>query len=396
MKPDSISIDEARSLTISSLGLQGPRPRRAVREEDIAGVIRLLGVVQLDFVSVVAPAHLQVMFSRLGPFHPPVFDRAVYASGAFTEQWAHEASIIPVETWPLLRHKMAVRRLWPYGFDAFAAKHGEYCESILSAIREKGPVTAAGVPHPDGVERRIKGAWYSVPRATLEMYFVRGRLAVARRAGMARVFDLPERVLPAACLAGEPDPHEAQRQLLRIAARSYGVATADDLADYFRSPVRELLPRIAELVEAGMLLPVSVEGWRQRAYLHRDAKPRPCRLAALISPFDPLVWYRRRALRLFHFEHRFEIFVPQEKRKYGVYVLPFLLNDRLVARVDLKTDRAQSRLLVLSAVAEPGISGEDVAAPLAAELRSMIEWLGLEKVVAGRRGNLARALRAQL
>jgi len=393
-----LSLDDARWIAVGAVGLLAPRPTRAIRVADIRGAIRRLGLVQLDYVNVVTPAHYQVMFSRLGPFERSLFEKAVYSGGEFTEQWAHEASIIPVETWPLLRHRMETRRIWPSGFEAFAADHPDYASSILGRIRDAGPQTADDLPHPEGVERRLKESWFgTVPRAALEMHFARGRLAVVRRTGrLGRVFDLPERALPESCFGCDVEAHEAQRQLLMIAARAYGVATADDLADYFRMRLREVQPRVAELVERGELLPVEVEGWRARAYLHPEARvARRYSPSALISPFDPLVWYRRRAARLFHFDYRFEIFVPREKRKHGVYVLPFLLGNRLVARVDLKADRAGGRLLAPAAFLESGSDADEVAYALAAELRSMIEWLGLERVAVGRRGDLARALRAQ-
>jgi uncharacterized protein YcaQ len=232
----------------------------------------------------------------------------------------------------------------------------------------------------------------------LEAHFGFGALAIAtRRANFTREYDLAERVVPAAARAREVSREQAQRELLRRAARAHGVGTAADLADYFRMPVGEARPLLAELVEAGDLLPVRVEGWREPAYRHREARsPRRIAAAALLSPFDPVVWFRPRAARLFAFDHRFEIFVPQAQRRWGVYVLPFLLGERLVARVDLKADRPGRRLRVLAAHLEPGDDADEVAAPLAAELRTLAGWLDLDRVTAGRRGALARPLAAAL
>jgi uncharacterized protein YcaQ len=232
----------------------------------------------------------------------------------------------------------------------------------------------------------------------LEAHFGSGRLAVAaRRPDFSRAFDLPERVIPPAHLAQEVPVEEAQRELLRRAARALGVATVADLADYWRMKVGEARPRVGELVEAGELAPVRVEGWREAALLFRGARaPRRVQAAALLSPFDPLIWFRPRTRRLFGFDYRMEVFVPAPKRRWGVYVLPFLLGDRLVARADLKSDRAGQALRVLAAFGERDARADEVAPALAAELRTLARWLGLSRVRVERRGNLARALAAAL
>ncbi len=339
-------------------------------------------------------AHHLLFFSRLGPYDRALFDQCAYG-GEFTEQWAHEASVIPVETWPLLHHRMQAFRLRPWEFDRFAAEHREYCDWVLDEVRRRGPLGAADLPAPPGVER-LEGTWYSsVQRATLEMHFARGRLAVVRREGMARVYEVAERALPAR--ATPPALADADRELVRMAARAYGIATAADLADYWRMPVRSAAPRIRELVDSGDLLEAAVEGWRSPGYLHRDRTAPPTVAAcALISPFDPLVWYRARAERLFGFNHRFEIFVPAERRKWGAYVLPFLKGESLAARVDLKSDRANRALLVPAAFVEEGVDQAEIAGALAVELRLLAGWLQLPRIIAPRRGNLARALAAQL
>jgi uncharacterized protein YcaQ len=249
----------------------------------------------------------------------------------------------------------------------------------------------------DGGPRRIEGSWHgSVRRAVLEAHFGRGLLAVAeRRPDFARVYDLAERRIPREHHARVLGRTEAQRELLRRAARAHGVGTAADLADYYRMPVREARPRLAELVEEGALRAVRVAGWREPAYLHPEARlPGRVEAAALLSPFDPLVWFRPRAARLFDFDYRIEIFVPRPKRRWGYYVMPFLLGDRLVARVDLKADRPGRRLLVLAAYLEPLAEADPVATALAAELRTLADWLGLEAVVVEHRAGFGRPLAA--
>lgn len=278
-------------------------------------------------------------------------------------------------------------------------KRPDYVAWALDEVRAQGPLAADDLPEPEGVPRRMTDKWgwgRAVKRQVLEAHFGFGRLAVAdRRANFARVYDLAERLIPPEHHRRKVEREEAQRQLLRQAARAHGLGTAGDLADYYRMPVREARQRIAELVEAGELREVRVESWRQPAYLHPEARlPRRIDASALLSPFDPVVWTRARAARLFNFDYRIEIFVPQAKRRWGYYVLPFLLGDRFVARVDLKADRERRRLLVLAAYIEPDAEPGAVADALAAELRTMAAWLNLDSVAVGRRGGFARLLAA--
>ena len=399
MSREDFSLGEARRIALAAQGFDRSRPNRRVNARDLAGTIRRIGLLQIDYVNVLAPAQYQVLFSRLGPYERSRLDDLIYRGREFTEQWAHEASIVPVETWPLLRHRMETHRVRPYGFEKLMAQSPGYVEQVLDDVRARGPLTADDLADPEDIPRKIAGAWHgTVRRAVLEAHFGRGLLAVTdRRSNFARVFDLAERVLPSRHHSREVGREDAQRELLRLAARSFGIAAADDLADYYRMPVREARPRIAELVEAGELREVRVAGWRAPAYLCREARmPRRIAAASLLSPFDPVVWYRPRTSRLFEFEYRIEIWVPAEKRKWGYYCLPFLLGDRLVGRVDLKADRTGRRLLVLAAYIEihndPGV----VAKALARELHTMAEWLGLDSVAVERRGNLARELKAAL
>ncbi|MFN7993365.1 MAG: crosslink repair DNA glycosylase YcaQ family protein [Bryobacteraceae bacterium] len=390
-----ITLAQARRIALAALGFDRARPRRSPNARDLASVIRRLGLIQIDYVNVLVPAHYQVPFSRLGPYDRSAFDDLVYRTRQFTEQWAHEASIVPVDTWPLLRHRMERHRPRPWGFEEFLDANPGYADWVLQEVRARGPLVANELQYGEIPAQRIPGAWYSsVSRATLETHFGRGILAVAnRRPDFARIYDLTERVLPAEHHGRQIGHEEAQRTLLGQAGKALGIATEDDLADYYRMPIKEARPRIVELVEEGILRPVKVEGWRAAAYLHCDAAlPRSIVAASLLSPFDPVVWYRRRAARLFDFEYRIEIFVPQPQRRWGYYVLPFLLGDHLVARVDLKADRGAKRLLVPAAYIEDGFDAGYVAEALAKELRIMAGWLGLDSVSVGKRAGFGRVL----
>jgi hypothetical protein len=274
----------------------------------------------------------------------------------------------------------------------------KYLSEIIDLIKEKGAVTSQDLPPVAGPKRK-PGVWHrSIPRWALELHFGTGRLAVANRLpNFQRVYDLPERHIGAAHLKRRIDTHAAQRELLLLAANASGVATLADLADYYRMPVPEARPRVAELAEEGKLLPVRVEGWQETAYIIAAAQiPRNVECNALLSPFDPVVWYRPRTERLFGFHYRLEIYLPQAQRKWGYYVLPFLQDDRLVARVDLKADRAARCLLVQAAHAEPGIDLHHTCARLARELHAIAGWLGLDSVRVARRDTFARRLATEL
>jgi uncharacterized protein YcaQ len=399
MSQEHFTLNEARRIALAAQGFDRPRPNIKVNASHISRAIRQLGLVQIDFVNVLTPAHYQVLFSRLGSHEKSLLDDLVYRRREFTEQWAHERSILPVESWPLLRHRMETHRVRPWGFEKFLEQHPSYVAGALEEIRVRGPLSADDLPEPEGMPRRMSDKWgwgMNLKNQVLEAHFGFGRLVVAeRRPNFARTYDLAERVIPAEHHNRKVDREEAQRDLLLLAARSHGVGTVGDLADYYRMPIREARQRIAELVEAGDLREAQVEGWRELAYLHPKAKlPGRIEAAALLSPFDPVVWYRQRAARLFDFDYRIEIFTPQEKRRWGYYVLPFLLGERLVARVDLKADRAGRRLLVLAAYIEPGAEPGAVADALAAELWTMAEWLGLDSISVERRGGFARTLAA--
>jgi uncharacterized protein YcaQ len=398
MPQTQLTLREARRLALAAQGFDRPRPRKA-NAQHLRRLIHQLNLLQIDYVNVVVPAHYQVPFSRLGPYDRRALHDLVYRQRAFTEQWAHEASIVPMETWPLLRHRMDTHRVRPWGFAKVMEQYPEYVQRILEEVRARGPLAADELPEFDGVADCFEHAWFrSVPRATLEAHFGRGLLAVAdRRPDYARIYDLAERVVPAEHHGQRMDRAEAQSELLRQAAAALGVGTAADLADYFRMPVRDARPRLEELTAAGALHRVRVESWREPAYLHPAAQlPGRIEATALLSPFDPLIWFRPRLARLFEFDYRMEIFVPAEKRKWGVYVLPFLFDERLVARVDLKADREGRRLLVLSARREAHALIEPVAEALAKELQTMATWLGLDSVSVSQQGDFAGPLAVAL
>jgi uncharacterized protein len=368
--------------------------RRALRR-----VLGRVAVLQIDSVNVLVRSHYLPLFSRLGPYPTALLERAAYrAPRDLFEYWGHEASLLPVAAHPLFRWRMerAANEAWG-GMRRIQRERPGYVEAVLEQVRTEGPIAASEFEN-DGPRR--SGPWWDWHDAkrALEWLFWSGRVTSAGRRGFERLYDLPERVLPAAVLdtppLAEPD---AQRELVRIAARALGVATERDLRDYFRLGVGEARARVSELIEAGELWPVTVDGWRQQAYMHPDARvPRWVEARALLSPFDSLVWERDRTERIFGMQFRLEIYVPPGKRVHGYYVLPFLLGDALVARVDLKADRAAGVLRAQATWRQDGHGPGAVAEALAAELRSMAGWLGLERVEAADRGDLAPQLRQAL
>ncbi len=393
----------ARRIALAAQGFTGRRPARPPTARQIRELVARLGVLQLDSVNVFARAHYMPVFSRLGRYDRAVLDRlAAHTDGRvnrrFVEYWAHEASLIPVESHPLFRWRMASAHEDAWGRMArMAAQRPELIEQTLQLVIDEGPIraSATGIPRPAPQPGQMWN-WHE-GKVALEYLFWAGQITAARRVNFERWYDIPERVLPADILAAPtPTREDAQRQLMRIAAAALGIATEPDLGDYFRLPRAESKARVAELVAAGELAPVRVKGWGAPAYRWPAARrPRRVEARALLSPFDPLIWFRSRTERLFGFRYRIEIYTPAEKRIHGYYVLPFLLGDELVARVDLKSDRQRGVLLVQGAYAEPGVDPAHVAAELAQELHEVAAWLGLGAGVAVRpRGDLAARLGA--
>ena len=409
---DQLTKLQARRIALAAQGFTD-RPHTTPSMRTFDRTVARTGVLQVDSVNVLQRAHFMPLYSRMGPYDVDLLRRAQRGDGRaprrVVEYWAHVQALMPVELWPLMRHRMdhyrAERGKWGFTADA------ELEPRVLAAVRDRGPVTARDLEGDFSTGPRTKQHWgwnWSEARKVLDYLFLVGDVAIAgRNSQFEVVYDVPERVLPAAVLdAPTPTPQEAVTELVRRAARAHGVASAPDLADYYRLRLQptdgkaSVKVAIDELVESGELTPVTVQGWRRQAYLHRDARlPRRVAARTLLSPFDPVVWERARTEALFDFFYRIEIYVPAEKRLHGYYVLPFLLGDRLVGRVDLKADRAERLLLVPGAFAEDGAPPE-TADELAAELRRLAGWLGLDDVVVGHRGNLAgdlsRALRSAL
>ena len=402
-----LSAAEGRGTALAAQGMGRPRPKGRIDARRLRRAIDDVGLLQLDSVNVLCRSHYMPLFSRLGPYPRATLDRlashAETAAGPATragrdrrlfEYWGHEASLLPVELQPLLRWRMArAEKLTYKPVRRLAAEKPEVLQSVLRTVRERGPVRAADFATP---VRKSANPWFnwSEGKIALDYLFFAGRVCAAHRVHFERRYDLPERVLPETVLdAPTPAEDEAQRQLLLIAAARLGVATEPDLGDYFRLPRAESKARVAELVEAGALTPTRVEGWSALAYVTAGRLPTPAPEArALLSPFDPLVWSRPRTERIFGFRYRIEMYTPAAKRVHGYYVLPFLLGDRLVARLDVKSDRGARVLRVLGAFAEPGADPGAVASELADELRLLAGWLELEQVSVARKGDLAGKL----
>ncbi len=359
-------------------------------------MVERLGVVQIDSVNVLVRSHYLPAWSRLGAYAPDALDALAYKGPrAVFEYWGHEASLLPMSLHPLFRWRMAraADHAWRH-VRAMARRRG-FLDKVLALVAERGPLGAGDLD----VGKPGRAGWWewSEAKRAIEWLFYCGRVATASRRGFERLYDLTERVVPGAILdAKTPTEADAQRALVEVAARALGVATETDLRDYFRLGLAPARVAVAALVEGGTLVPTTVEGWGKLGYRHREARAVAIDAdrGALLSPFDSLIWARDRTERLFGMRYKLEIYTPEAKRVHGYYVLPFLLGDRLVARVDLKADRAAGTLLVQAAHAEPGVDRAVVSSALARELGGMAAWLGLARVEVARRGDLARLLAA--
>ncbi len=399
-----LSAAAARRIALAAQGFGVPRPAGAVTARHIRKVVDTMGLLQLDSVNVLSRSHYLPVFARLGPYPREVLDRLTgHTAGRmqreYVEYWAHEASLIPLTTHPLLRWRMARAHEESWGgMQRIAREQAELVAEVRRLVAERGPIRSADVL-PERQPRKPGQMWnWHAGKAALEYLFWAGEVGAARRVNFERRYDLIERVLPPA-IVDQPTParEDAQRELVRIAARAYGIATEPDLGDYFRLPRADSKQRVAELVEAGELLPVTVAGWDAPGYLWPAARrPRRVQARALLSPFDPLVWFRDRAKRLFGFHYRIEIYTPAAQRVHGYYVLPFLLDETLAGRVDLKADRQAGLLQVQSAWAEPGVDHGYVAGQLAVQLAELADWLDLGGVRVNGRGDLAPALAGAL
>ena len=392
-----ITLPQARRIALAAQGFADPRPTGKIDARQIRRVLDRIGLLQLDSVNVFCRSHYLPVLARLGPYPRDVLDRlAAHTAGPVRrelfEYWGHEASLLPMSMHPLLRWRMdsAEDDAWG-GVARLARERPGLVADVLAQVQATGPIRAS---HTGEVAPRKQSGemwnWHD-GKTALEWLFWTGQITAARRVNFERHYDVPERVIPAAVLgAPTPSPQDAQRELIRIAARALGVATEPDLGDYFRLPRTDSKARVAELVELGELETVQVDGWRAPAYLWPEARrPRRVEARALLSPFDSLIWFRPRTERLFGFRYRIEIYTPAAQRIHGYYVLPFLLGEHLVARVDLKSDRQAGALRVQSAFTELGQDPRATAQELAAELAATAEWLGLDRVEVMPRGDLA-------
>lgn len=386
-----LPLQRARRIVLGAQGLTSPRPPGRVDIRHLRRLFQDIGVVQIDSVNVVERAHHLTAFARLGPHERDLPWDAMGRRELF-EYWGHEASFLPIETWPLWRHRMERVGMWRRVRELEAQEPG-YIAGVEEEVARRGPLAPSDLE--DAGDRA--GPWWgwSKGKTALEYLFAKGRVTVAERRNFTRYYDVSERVIPSQHFGAEPVPRaEAQRTLLMMAARSLGLGTATDLADYYRLPIGEARAAVADLAAAGELEEIEVEGWRNTAYLHPEASiPRRVEEVRLLCPFDNLIFFRARVERLFGFHYRIEIYVPKPKRVYGYYVLPLLWGDRLVGRVDLKADRQAGVLLVPGAYAEDGEDFTAVAGAMAEELCLMAEWLGLDEIRVGRKGDVTEELR---
>jgi uncharacterized protein len=401
---ETIGPAAARRAALAAQGFADPRPSGPPTRRHLARVLDRVRLLQLDSVNVAVRAHYMPLFSRLGSYDRALVDDAAWAHSVrrprlLVEAWAHEASLLPVEQWPLLWSGAFPKRWWR-GYQPLVDRHPGLVDDVLAAVKELGPIGAGALEKALEAPTRPRPAgasWWerSDVKRICEYLFGTGILTTGTRRHFQRLYDLPERVLPPAVLAApQPDAAEAARTLVLGSAAALGVATEPELRDYYRIAPAHSQAAVAELVHTGELEQVRVRGWDRPVYRLPGARmPRRITGRALLCPFDPVVWERARTERMFGFRYRIEIYVPEPKRQYGYYVFPFLLDGELVARVDLKADRAAGVLRVPGAFAEPGADQPRVAAELAAELQVMAEWLGLDGFEVGERGELAAPLR---
>lgn len=389
-----LTADQARRIVLGRLGMARPRPSGRVDARHFRRLYDDIGVLQIDPINVLARAHHQVAMSRLGPYDTDALDRWMWKSGEVYESWIHVDATARVEVWPLLHHRRAATLPWR-AVRSVMDERPDFLATILEEVADRGPLSAAELDTDAG---RVE-VWgtRSLGRAALDYHHLRGDLAIAwRDRRMTAYFDLAERVIPAEWLSADPpEEDEAKRQLLLRAVRTVGVGTVADLADHHRQHVPTSRRLLAELAATGRVQEVEVDGWRGPVYADVELSvPRRIGAATLLNPFDPVMWNRPRVSRLFDLDYTVEIYVPAPKRRWGYYVLPFLLGDRLVALVDLKHDRKAGRLLVQAAHLLPGADRAAVLPPLVAELGTWAEWVGAAEVEVARVGDLAGPLAA--
>jgi uncharacterized protein YcaQ len=397
----SLTVSEARRIALAAQGFDGRDRSAKVNWTQMKRQLESLHLLQIDSVNVLCRSHYLPLYSRLGVYDRGALDaRSLKDSNrSLFECWAHEASLVRMELHPLMRWRMERARRGDGTYkamDQFGKENRSYLRDLLKFIEGHGPVAQSDLPQ----QHKGEGGWWgwSKNKLALETLFDQGLLTTARRDGFERIYDLAERVIPANVLdLPTPDESDCMRQLIELSSIALGIASEFDLRDYFRLPVGDSAKAVRENIEAGVLLPVQVDGWKKLAYVHRDAKvPRKASANALVSPFDPICWYRDRAERLFDFHYRIELYTPAPKRKFGYYVLPFLHGEQFGGRVCLKADRQNATLMVNACHIEAGRNADETCEVLAVELRRLAKWLELPSVTIINRGNLARHLQSAL
>ena len=386
-----IQPDAARRIALGAQGFGGKRPAGRIDARHFRRVMRQIGLVQLDSVNVCVRTHYMPFYARLGPYDRDQLDRWLNDSGENFEYWAHEAAVLPVDRYPLWRWKMETIRPWRRA-EALLDAHPDLIANVLDQVDQHGPLTVRDLDAPD---HRNETWWgYGPGKVALEVLFAQGQVSALRTNNFTRLYDIPDRMIPAEIVRDATiDKVKSYRTLLRDATRHHGIGTSSDIADYFRLHVPTARTILAQLAEEGTIEEVAVPGWKGPVYVDPDVvRPRRISGATLLSPFDPIVWNRERAERLFGFHYRIEIYVPEPKRVFGYYVLPFLLDGDLVGRVDLKADRKTKTLLVRGAFCEESVDRNLVVSALADELRRFAEWLDLSSVKISRNGNIAGPL----
>lgn len=391
----TIPIDRARRIALGAQGFNDPKPSGAANVRHFRRVMDRMSILQIDSVNVLCRSHFLPVLARLGPYDRDRLDDYLWRSGENLEYFAHVASLTAVDRRPLLRHRMEYYRgRW---LARLEAEVPGYAAAVRAEIADRGPLAVGDLEDPGG----RTGPWWghSKGKQALTALYLAGELAISDRTStFLTVYDLPERVIPADVIdTPTPSIDDAHREMVRIGLKSHGIATAGDVADYFRIKKTDARAHLDAMVSTGEAEEVAVPGWGEPAFLDPEAKtPRAIDRAAFLTPFDPVVWFRDRAERLFDFHYRIEIYVPEPKRVHGYYVLPFLLGDRVVGRVDMKADRKQGRLLAKAAFAEPGVDHHAVAGAMADKLEEMATWMGLDSIEAGPRGDLSAPLRKAL
>ena len=400
LSSDTLTLQEARRIALHAQGFQGQSRDSRATWPKLARTVEKLHLLQIDSVNVLVRSHYLPLYARVGAYDRATLDKRSFDNTHrhFFECWAHEASLVPLELHPLMRWRMQRARDGDgtyVGMDKFGREEKTFLKSTLAFITKNGPTRTSEIP---GGGKSAGGWWgWSKGKLAMETLFDQGLITAATRQGFERIYDIPERVIPADILA-RPTPSEtaAQHILVGKAGEALGIATEQDLRDYFRLSPAAFKTALASALEEGLLRPVKVEGWKPQAYIHRDARlPEQAGATTLLSPFDPLVWNRDRAERLFNFHYRIELYTPEAKRKFGYYVLPFLHGETLAGRLCLKADRQTGTLRVNTAHHETGVNPDELRQPLLEELQRMANWLGLNDVSIADKGNLAKTFKSQ-